>query len=453
MSHNHNNDFSLPAGWHFSKLKNIGVFAASGIDKKSNDDEVPVRMVNYTDVYGNLSREIRAEMDLMKTTCAPEKAVEYLLFKGDLLFTPSSETSEDIGLSALVAEDLENTVFSYHILRFRFNKEVDFQFKKYLCNNTFVLEQFSEKSKGTTRQILSRDDFNSTIVVIPPLQTQIKIADYLDRKTAELDQLIGAKQRLLKLLDEKKRALIARAVTRGLNPDVPLKESGIPWLGMIPTHWQLKRITTLFKERDERGRPELPLLVVSIHSGVTLREFSNDKIEQQATDFNTYKVALKGDISFNKMRMWQGAVGCVPCDGLVSPDYVVAEPCENISTDYYGMLFKTPMFSDESACRSHGIVWDRLRLYWDEFKDISVPVPPFAEQKNIVVEVNSQQDKLNKLKSITENTLTLLQERRTALISAAVTGKLCDEILNAGISTQTKEPLPNQAGEHHPCLI
>lgn len=268
-------------------------------------------------------------------------------------------------------------------------------------------------------------------IVFPPIEIQTKIAKYLDRKTAELDQLIGAKQRLLNLLDEKKRTLIAHAVTRGLNPDAPLKDSGIPWLGKIPEHWEVKRITTIFKERDERGRPDLPLLVVSIHSGVSLREFSNNKIEQQAEDFNTYKVAHKDDISFNKMRMWQGAVGCVPCDGLVSPDYVVAAPTEKIYSPYFGILFKTPMFSDESACRSHGIVWDRLRLYWDEFKDISVPVPPLAEQKKIVEIVDKQIALLNELKEIAEKTISLLQERRTALISEAVTGKMGAEVLNA----------------------
>ena len=315
-----------------------------------------------------------------------------------------------------------------NMMGFSVNKKVECRFVRYSLSQL----PFSEIVNPGAVPSLNEEQIRNLEITWFPFQTQTKIANYLDRKTAELDQLIGAKQRLLKLLDEKKRALIARAVTRGLNPDVPLKDSGIPWLGMIPAHWEVKRITTLFKERDERGQPELPLLVVSIHSGVSLREFSNDKIEQQAADFNTYKVALKGDISFNKMRMWQGAVGCVPCDGLVSPDYVVAEPFEKIYSDYYGMLFKTPMFSDESACRSHGIVWDRLRLYWDEFKDISVPVPPFAEQKNIVVAVSIQQEKLNNLKSITEKTIALLQERRTALISAAVTGKLSEEVLNAG---------------------
>ena len=284
-----------------------------------------------------------------------------------------------------------------------------------------------ECSEGATNQIeLSRSLLGQFKIDWPVFETQAKIADYLDRKTAELDQLIGEKKNLLKLLDEKKRGLIAHAVTRGLNPDAPLKETGIPWLGKIPQHWEVERVTTVFKERDQRGRPDLPLLVVSIHSGVTLRKFSDDKIEQQAADANTYKVALKGDIAFNKMRMWQGAVGCVPCDGLVSPDYVVASPNKGISPEYFGMLFKNPRFSDESACRSHGIVWDRLRLYWDEFKDICVPIPPLSEQKAIVTGIEKRLGKFDELKAVAENTIILLQERRTALISEAVTGKLVE---------------------------
>jgi type I restriction enzyme, S subunit len=383
------------------------------------------------------------------TMYASEGEIEELSVKnGDLLVCEGGE----VGRAAIYNETFSEKLIIQNALHLVRSRNNSCWYLYYLLRHIAGAGWFDVLCNKATIAHFTVEKFGELRLAYPTFEIQTKIADYLDRKTADLDQLLGAKQRLLKLLDEKKRTLIARAVTRGLNHDIPLKDSGIPWLGMIPAHWEVKRINTLFKERDERGRPELPLLVVSIHSGVTLREFSNDKIEQQAADFNTYKVALKGDISFNKMRMWQGAVGCVPCDGLVSPDYVVAEPCEIIYSDYYGMLFKTPMFSDESACRSHGIVWDRLRLYWDEFKDISVPVPPLSEQKNIVAGISSQQDKLNKLKAITEKTITLLQERRTALISAAVTGKLDEKILNAGIETQNDEPVPTQTGEHNLCL-
>nr|WP_319491003.1 restriction endonuclease subunit S [uncultured Desulfobacter sp.] len=263
-------------------------------------------------------------------------------------------------------------------------------------------------------------------------EKQSIIANYLDKKTAEIDRLITAKKNLLSLLDEKKQAVIAHAVTRGLDPDVGLKDSGIPWLGLIPEHWKVERVTNYFEERDDRCRPELPLLVVSIHSGVSLRKLSQDKIEQRAEDYNSYKVALKNDIVFNKMRMWQGAVGAVPCDGLVSPDYVVAYPSEHINSNFFGMLFKTGRFSDECGSRSHGIVWDRLRLYWDEFKDISIPIPPLEEQQQIVIKVKRQTAQISDLKKATEKTISLLQERRAALISAAVTGKIDQEVLDAG---------------------
>jgi type I restriction enzyme S subunit len=163
---------------------------------------------------------------------------------------------------------------------------------------------------------------------------------------------------------------------------------------------------------------------VSINVGVVLREFSDDRIESTAADFNTYKVAKKGDIVFNKMRMWQGAVGVAPEDGLVSPDYTVATPSGALSSDYAGQLFRTEKFSAECARLSHGIVWDRLRLYWVGFRDIEVPLPPLNEQRTILAHIQRETAKLDALGAVTERTTALLKERRAALIAAAVTGQI-----------------------------
>ena len=163
---------------------------------------------------------------------------------------------------------------------------------------------------------------------------------------------------------------------------------------------------------------------VSINTGVLLREFSDDCIESVAADFNTYTVARKGDIAFNKMRMWQGAVGLVPTDGLVSPDYTVAAPIGDLSPEYAQRLFRTAAFSAECCRQSHGIVWDRLRLYWEGFRDIRVPVPPPEEQRAIVGHITAETAKLDALRASAERTMALLKERRAALIAAAVTGKI-----------------------------
>ncbi len=241
--------------------------------------------------------------------------------------------------------------------------------------------------------------------------------------------------RLLGLLAEKRRALITHVVTRGLDPRAPLRDSGIPWLGKIPAHWATRRLAWLFRERDDRGEPELPLLEVSINAGVVLREFSADKIETTAADFDIYKVARVSDIVFNKMRMWQGAVGVAPQDGLVSPDYVVAASLGALSSEYARYLFRTESFSAECARHSHGIVWDRLRLYWEGFRDIAVPLPSLEEQRAIVAHIAAETSKLDALRSATERTIALLKERRAALIAAAVTGQIDEPELGSGSAT------------------
>jgi len=271
---------------------------------------------------------------------------------------------------------------------------------------------------------VSEDFVRDFRIPVPPLSRQHAIADYLDHETARLDTLVAAKERLLGLLTEKRRALITRAVTRGLDPRAPLRDSGIPWLGEIPAHWETRRVAWLFRERDERGEPDLPLLEVSINAGVVLCEFSEERIESTASDFNTYKVARQGDVVFNKMRMWQGAVGVAPQDGLVSPDYVVAASTGPLTPQYAGLLFRTEMFSAECARRSHGIVWDRLRLYWEGFREIELPLPSADAQDDIVVHIAEQTAKLDELRAATERTTVLLKERRAAIVAAAVTGQI-----------------------------
>jgi type I restriction enzyme S subunit len=278
--------------------------------------------------------------------------------------------------------------------------------------------------RGSTFMELSTDELKSLQTPHPSLFSQSAIADYLDSETARLDGLVAAKEQVISLLAEKRRAVITHVVTRGLDLESPLRDSEIPWLGKIPAHWETRRIAWLFQERDEREEVHLPLLEVSINTGVVLREFSDDKIESTAADFNTYKVARKGDIVFNKMRMWQGAVGVAPEDGLVSPDYTVATSSGDLLPDYAGRLFRTAMFSAECARRSHGIVWDRLRLYWEGFRDIELPLPAQSEQRAILNSIESATAKLDAVRSATERTIALLKERRSALINAAVTGEI-----------------------------
>ena len=274
------------------------------------------------------------------------------------------------------------------------------------------------------QQRVPEEFIRNTRVRVPRLPQQRAIANYLDRETARLDALVTEKERLLSLLEEKHKALITKAVTRGVNRDVPLRDSGIAWLGDIPAQWESRKIAWLFRERDQRGCPDLPLLEVSLNAGVVQREFTGEKIESTAADFDSYKVAWKGDVVFDKMRMWQGAEGVAPVDGLVSPDYIVAEPTGSLSSAYAGLLFRVPAFSAECARRSHAIVWDRLRLYWDGFREIEVPVPTLAEQTAVVDHVRARTSMLDELISAADTSITLLQERRAALIAAAVTGQI-----------------------------
>lgn len=132
-------------------------------------------------------------------------------------------------------------------------------------------------------------------------------------------------------------------MTTALPPYPEHKDSGVPWLGQIPKHWEVRRNGRLFSQRNETGRPEWPILEVSLNTGVTVRDLESGARKQMLTERERYKRAARGDIAYNMMRMWQGAVGVAPTDGLVSPAYVVARPHEGTDTRYFSISSGLPL--------------------------------------------------------------------------------------------------------------
>ena len=413
----------VPKHWQLKPLRSIADYQVSNVDKLIFEDEEPVRLCNYVDVYHN--EMIDLTVPFMAATATTGEIARFGLKIGDVLITKDSEAWNDIGVPALICQTAHDLVCGYHLAMIRPNPDqIEGEFLFRCMQAKPISVQLELAANGITRYGIPKSAIGSLSIPVPSLPDQRRIVGYIADQVQDIDALIDGKQKLLGLLAEKRRTLVAEAVMRGLDRTAPLHPSGIDWLGDIPANWDVRRLATLFTEKDERNEPDLPLLEVSINTGVSVRQFSTTQIEGTAADFNTYKVARKGSIAFNKMRMWQGAVGVTPTDGLISPDYVVAEPSSQIDATFAELLFRTAAFSAECARNSQGITWDRLRLYWDGFRDISIGLPPLDEQRKIAERISSEALQIDKLATVTERSICLLKERRSALIAAAVTGQM-----------------------------
>ena len=207
----------------------------------------------------------------------------------------------------------------------------------------------------------------------------------------------------------------------GLRPYPEMQSTGHPGLPSIPVHWDVRRNGRLFSERRETGFPDLPILEVSLRSGVRIRDMEGGKRKQQIVDRSVYQRAIKGDIAYNMMRMWQGAVGIAPADGLVSPAYVVATAHEGVDAAYYAYLFRTDDYMKEIDSYSRGIVPDRNRLYWQAFKQMPSAYPPLEEQRLIVRFLDWHGAMTGKLIRAKRRLIALLNEQKQSIIHRAVT--------------------------------
>lgn len=199
------------------------------------------------------------------------------------------------------------------------------------------------------------------------------------------------------------------------------RASGLPWAPRLPEGWQVLRNGRLFGHRVETGFPNLPILEVSLRTGVRVRDMENLRRKQVMSQKEKYKRAAKGDIAYNMMRMWQGAVGPAPVDGLVSPAYVVVKPYDEANSSYYSYLFRTAAYMQEVNKFSRGIVADRNRLYWESFKQMPSLVPPRPEQDQIVAYLYVQDSHIARFIKAKRDLIALLTEQKQTIIESAVT--------------------------------
>ena len=364
------------------------------------------------------------------------------IMQNDVLLVKDGAT---IGKTALASTlPAEKSVVNEHVFLLRFSTFDDPRCYFYFIQSQIAQDQIHLHVRGSSQPGLNTEFVNVVVAPRPPKFIQKAIADHLDRETARLDALVAAKERLLARLAEKRRAVVTRAVARGLDPRVPTRDSGVPWLGAVPAHWDVERARWLFRERDQRSEDGTEeLLTVSHLTGVTPRS-EKDVNMFEAETLAGYKICRTGDLVINTLWAWMGAMGVSFVDGVASPAYNVYEPTGRLDSAYVDALSRLPAFAQEVVRHSKGVWSSRLRLYPEEFFEILLPVPPLREQRRIVAFLEDERKKIDDLQAVAIRTMELLKERRAALVAAAVTGQL--DIENASLESPPLNDDPGDGG-------
>ena len=260
---------------------------------------------------------------------------------------------------------------------------------------------------------------------LPPLAEQEKIVSYLEDKTSKIDAYVADKEKEIELLQELKQKTIADAVTKGLNPDAKMKDSGISWIGEIPEHWEVKQLRSFLTLFTEKGHGDAQLLSVTREQGVIERD-KDDKDENHnfvPDDLSGYKYIEKGDFAINKMKAWQGSYAVSEYNGIVSPAYFTCK-LQGVNKDFFSKAIRSKIYVPFFTQYSKGIRVGQWDLNPNALKSIPFFLPPSDEQQSIVSYIEEKCEKIDKLASELQSEIDYLKEYKQRLIADCVTGQV-----------------------------
>ncbi len=307
---------------------------------------------------------------------------------------------------------------------FNFNEDCEKKYFHYLLRLPAYAGAFKTMSKGIieSRLRLYPIYFLAFKTIIPPQDEQRAIVSYLEDKTSKIDAYVSEKEKEILLLQELKQKTIADAVTKGLNSDVKMKDSGISWIGEIPEHWNLRRIKYILSELKEKSETglETPLSLSKEGGVIPFSEKKNRTME--SASYVGGKIVHDGEIVFNRFRARLFAISHY--NGIVSSDYAVYKCQDSASSDYMVKLFGTDMYREAFNRKASGIGDGFNRLYTDDLFSMYAIFPPLDEQRAIVSYIEEKCQKIDSLTTELQAEIDHLKEYKQRLIADVVTGQV-----------------------------
>lgn len=362
---------------------------------------------------------------------AKEKLTDYkLAYPDDIIINSMNIISGSVGISKYFGcvSPVYYILISKSKLYFPkyfcyFFKTKEFQRSLLGLGNGILMKESANGSFNTVRMRIPMEKLGTQVISVPPTDEQQKIANFLDQKCGEIDNIITRTKATIEEYKKLKQSVITQAVTKGIRKNRPMKDSGIDWIRKIPIDWLLIRIKWLLNERNERsvlGKEE-PLSMSQKYGIIPTKQM--DIIPNMASSFIGAKLCYKNDLIFNKLKAHLGVFAVSNYDGLVSPDYAVYYSTNRALLKFLEYLFKTPQYIGEFRKKSTGVGAGLTRLYTSELFSIYCAIPPICEQYEIIDYLNKKCSEIDKLIQKKEQLLDELENYKKSLIYEYVTGK------------------------------
>ncbi|HIF9205873.1 TPA: restriction endonuclease subunit S [Photobacterium damselae] len=397
----------VPSHWEIVKLKHLFY------EKKHRQ--------NMSLSCGAISFGHVIQKDDSKTPLSTKASYQEVL-RGEFLINPLNLNydlkSLRIGLSYI------DVVVSAGYIVLKERSEIDKEYFKFLLHRYDVA--YMKLLGSGVRQTINFNHIANSLLALPPLEEQKWISSFLNKKTAQIDEAIAIKQKQIELLKERKQIIIQQAVTQGLNPDVPMKDSGVDWIGEIPEHWEVRRSKFLFTQRKEKAWKDDVQLSATQKFGVIPQDEYEARTGARVVKIQFHldkrKHVEKDDFVIS-MRSFQGGLERAWSRGCIRSSYVILRPLEPIEPNFYGYLLKLPMYI-KALQRTASFIRDGQDLNFDNFSQVDLFVPPLEEQKAIADYVRGFMESSDEGICLMEEQIAKLKEYKTTLINSAVTGKI-----------------------------